>query len=143
MATRTRYKTKQREQLLRCIKALEAGEAGHVTVERIYAALQKSGCSIGQTTVYRNLDKLVQEGLVLRYELPGGTGACYQYLGRVGGCRHHYHMICTSCGQVSHLDCGFMADFSAHMYTSHRFALDEARTVLYGCCERCNDKMQD
>lgn len=128
------YKTKQRETIL---SALQRAPGGHVTAELLAEQLRAGGAEVGLATVYRNLDKLVCEGMVLKYSLPGGQRACYQYLGEAGEENHHSHLICTECGGVTHLSCGAVDEFAAHLGAEHGFALDRQRTVLYGHCAAC------
>ncbi|MGI6005278.1 MAG: Fur family transcriptional regulator [Christensenellales bacterium] len=134
MSGRKSYNTKQKNLILSCLR--ENGDR-HVTVETIMDYLKNRGETVGQTTVYRNLDKLVRDGAVIKFTAPQGMHACYQYLepGEHPDC---YHLICTSCGHMTHLDCRHINVFTAHMQQEHGFHLDSARTVLYGRCERCN-----
>ena len=58
---RSKYKTKQREILLEYLKAL-SGE--HITAGDVCEYCKAQGSSIGQSTVYRQLESLVDEGLI-------------------------------------------------------------------------------
>ena len=53
------YNTKQKEAVLTCLK--EHSE-GHVHAADIAEHLARSGSKVGLTTIYRRLDKLVEEG---------------------------------------------------------------------------------
>ncbi|MBQ1555500.1 MAG: transcriptional repressor, partial [Clostridia bacterium] len=55
------------------------------------------------------------------------------------GCDRHFHLKCTACGRIIHLDCGFMSEFEKHIGEHHGFRVDNARTVIYGLCEACAD----
>ena len=127
------YKTKQKDLILRVLNGMRTE---HTTAEDLAALLRGRGEEVGLATIYRNLEKLVQEGLVLKYTLPGGLSACYQLLSGCGGERHS-HLICTSCGAVSHLGCNEMDVLDSHLSHLHRFTLDRQKTVLYGLCLHC------
>lgn len=128
------YKTKQRDVILAALRALPQP---HISAEDLAALLRQNGEDVGLATVYRNLDKLVQGGTVLKYALPGGGAACYQYLPEDTDAISHCHLICTACGQVQHLHCNEIDEFAQHLADGHCFSLDRQRTVLYGRCAAC------
>ena len=137
MSSRNSYQTKQKDLILSC---LSENKNRHVTVEMIVDFLKGKGEPVGQTTVYRNLDKLVKEGRVLKYAVPGGMRACYQYFNDPENHLHHYHLVCTECRQLIHFNCNHMDQLSTHMQEKHHFSLDNDKTILYGRCESCTLK---
>lgn len=137
MATIKPYKTRQGELIL---KALENSPEQHATAEDLLAYLKTQGETIGFATVYRNLDKFVNEGAVLKYSLPDGTSACYQLLQNCSDDHHHFHVICTGCGKVSHLECNEVDALVAHLSQHHHIAINTQKTVFYGLCENCSRK---
>lgn len=141
MPNRENYKTRQRDLIRAC---LEKNKTRHLTVDAIMAFFKAEGDSVGLTTVYRNLDKLVKEGSVLRYSPPSlGMPACYQYVGN-GECYSScYHLVCTDCGRMTHLSCNQLDNLSEHIRDSHNFDLDNNKTVLYGRCKNCVQEKSD
>ena len=131
MENNIKYNTRQRRLIL---DYLSGNPETPMTAETIAAAL--SG-SVGQTTVYRNLERLTAEKLLIKYDLSDGRGAYYQYCTESGH-SGHCHLLCTGCGTTAELDCEHIADFSSHVLEKHRFNLDRRRTVLMGLCERCS-----
>ena len=127
------YRTRQREIIADYLRS-HADE--HVTVHDIMNYLYSQQLSVGQTTVYRYLDKLVSDGTVRRYPSPDGA-TCYQYVGSHTECRSHYHLKCTECGQLIHLECEAINSLSAHIADEHGFKVDECMTVFYGRCSQC------
>ena len=126
-----KYNTKQRELISMCLKS---NPAKIFTVDEICASLS----DVGRTTVYRQLDALVREGLVRNYTTTGSTAASYQYI--TDNCREHYHLKCASCGALIHIDCDEINHLKNHFLNDHNFALDMSKTVLYGLCGDCNHK---
>ena len=57
------YNTKHREEVLSVLKNAEK----HLTAEEICSRLRENGKAIGVTTVYRQLSKLENEGLLRKY----------------------------------------------------------------------------
>lgn len=133
MTASTGYKTKQRA-LVESVLRDNAGR--HFTVEEVVELLEKEGSHVGRTTVYRCLEKLIDEGNVQKYSASAGESACYQYLGG-GHCHEHFHLKCTSCGKLIHIECGHIGELSEHIAAEHGFKVDKLKTVLYGLCEEC------
>lgn len=82
--------SKQREQILDYVKSVKI----HPTAETVYNELRKESPNISLGTVYRNLDKLSENGDVLRLKL-ANTKDRFD-----GDISHHYHAICSKCGEV-------------------------------------------
>lgn len=127
------YRTKQREVI---IKLLEDNRERHMSADEIEMLLSRSGASVGKATIYRCLDRLVEQGTVRKYHMPDGGGACYQVLD--SSCRHHYHCKCTGCGQLLHVECSRLDTIGEHLLSEHGFVIDPAQTVFYGLCDKCS-----
>jgi Fur family ferric uptake transcriptional regulator len=134
MKNKSSYKTKQREILLDCLRN---HKDQHINVEQVLEHCKQAGSSVGQTTIYRYLEKLVQEGVVVKYAAADGMSSCFQYSEQAGSCQKHYHLICIDCGQMVHLQCDYLDDLSVHIQKEHQFVLDSFKTVLYGHCQTC------
>ncbi len=126
------YNTKNRELLLRYLRD-HAGQ--HVTVQDICDHFRGQ---MGTTTVYRQLERMVEEGGVNRYQ-PDGSGAAYfEYVDHDHcGETACFHCKCRKCGKLIHLHCAEMEAVQNHIMAHHGFRLDNVKTVLYGVCEHC------
>ena len=138
MTARPGYHTRQRERLL---AYLESMEGIHFTVNDICEHFRTEGDAIGTTTVYRQVERMVDEGLVQKYHIDANTPACFEYIGRKTDTDKEtcFHCKCEKCGALIHLKCDEIAAFKDHLAEHHRFALDPVRTVFYGTCEACRD----
>lgn len=139
---KSKYKTRQRAELIAYLSSM-SGE--HVTVSDICRHFEKNDRPIGVTTVYRQLDKLVEEGLVNKYTLDSGSSACYEYIGEENTehCNPScYHCKCDGCGRLIHLHCGEIEELIEHIGKSHNFLVNPRRTVLYGLCDECRRKAE-
>jgi len=134
------YQTKQRNQIL---GYLMKNKDRHITADEIMSALNRDKPSVGRTTVYRYLDKLVSQDVVRRYFIEEGKSACYQYMEQNGACNQHYHLKCVDCGQLLHLECEYLVGIDSHIKDHHDFHVDHAKTVLYGQCGHCAGKCGD
>lgn len=133
------YQTKQKALIL---AYLETHPERHVTAAELLHALTENGTPMGAATIYRQLEKLEQEGLVRRYSLDDRGSACWQYGGeeaRAGTCHSHFHLKCTECGTLIHLDCEHLHEIAHHVENDHGFCIDPSRTVFYGICESCRN----
>lgn len=135
MESKRIYNTRQKQSILDC---LIERESEHVSADTIRLRLLKQGISVGLTTVYRNLDKLVEQGIAIKYQATQGGSASYQYIGENSEHSGHYHLVCLDCGDMVHLHCNIIDDFSKHIKESHDFNLDSLKTVFYGHCTSCN-----
>ena len=124
------YETKQKAAIIDFIKS----NSGHITAKDIVNELSKCGEKVSTATVYRRLDKLVDSGMLKKYITD--KGACYQYSTDCHG--DHFHLKCTSCGTLFHVDCEFLMSIAPHIMEHHKFKVDNRRTVMYGLCESCN-----
>lgn len=129
-----KYKTKQQDLILNYLKE---HSQGHVTVDQIYESLRSSEQQVGKTTVYRCLERLIEEGAVRKYIVEDGMSACFQYISSSKKCKEHYHLKCCKCGELIHLSCDFLGQVNQHIYQEHHFIVDSSKTVFYGICEKC------
>lgn len=130
---RSSYRTKP----YRLVYDFLQGNEGTATVEEIHRSLPQ----IDVSTIYRNLEKMVDEGIVLKFPDELGKKACYEASHE--DCGHHLHLKCTECGKVIHLDCEGMQEFVQHLKADHGFDLSYGNTVLYGLCDECGKKKRN
>ena len=136
MNSRTKYKTKQRDILIDYFKSFPGV---HITAGDVCDYFKEQGSSIGQATVYRQLESLVDEGILGKYVVDGNSPACFEYVGEgshndTGIC---FHCKCRKCGKLIHMQCEELESIKDHLYAEHGFRLDPIRTVFYGLCENC------
>ncbi len=93
--------------------------------------------NIGKSTVYRQVANLCEEGVLRRFRGNDGKSVVYQYVGHFGGCDSHFHLKCSACGKVIHLDCEQIMKLREHILKGHGFLIDLKDTVLYGVCDSC------
>ena len=136
MNARPKYKTRQREKL---ISYLETVQGEHITAGDVCQAFSREGSAIGQATVYRQLESLVEEGVLNKYIIDEKSPACFEFVRPEshrgpGTC---FHCKCEKCGKLIHLHCEELQEIQSHLLAEHGFQLDPRRTVLYGLCEGC------
>ena len=108
--------------------------------EYIEKYLKDEGISVNTTTVYRYLDKLCAEHIVIKYPDLNSDKAVFQFAGEEKKCTEHLHLKCIKCGKVVHLDCDFMDELKEHLYRDHGFRLQCSGDMLHGICQDCEKK---
>ena len=135
------YKTKQMTELLTFLKSVQGS---HVTVNDICDYFHTKGIAVGTTTVYRHLEKMVQEGVVAKYVVYGTCSACFEYIGSSEKENQtvYYHCKCEKCGKLIHLQCSEVESLKQHMMEHHSFEMNSLRTVFYGTCSECKNTLK-
>ena len=126
MEKRDNYNTKQKEIILELIK----DKNKEFTVKDIYLELDGK---IGLTTIYRLVDKLVQEGIVNKRD------NYYQYLEHCD-CDNHFYLKCNNCGRLIHVDCDCINELVDHIFEEHEFKPDKEKIIINGLCKECIGK---
>ena len=117
-------------QLAVVLDAVQTSGAEHPTAEQIYLRVRSRLPSISLGTVYRNLQRLVQDGQISAAQL-GARSLHYDPTPAA-----HDHFVCRQCGRVEDLvidapdPLHVEAARAGHEVTSHTL-------VLYGRCSSC------
>lgn len=129
------YKTKQQDLLYSYLREMQGK---HFTAEDVRTHFEQKKISIGIATIYRQLEKLVNEGKIQKYFIDDHSAACFEYAG--DDCsknEQHFHLKCELCGRLIHLECEELQELGGHLKTEHGFVINPLRTVFYGVCTDC------
>ena len=126
------YSTKQKDLILNIIKSKNK----EFTIKDIYNELE----GVGLTTVYRLVDKLVEENVISK-TIGKDNNTYYRYLGK---CNHnnHFYLKCNQCGILEHIDCDCITDLWSHIFKEHKFKPDTENIVINGLCKKCNNEVE-
>ena len=103
----------------------------HLTPEEVWNKLKKNFNQCGLPSVYRNLESLVECGVLTRiqqFDRKKHYGLCTATHGR-----HHHHITCVKCGKVEEIPgCAFADKKKIKGYTviSHYMQVN-------GICDKC------
>lgn len=86
-----------------------------------------------QSTVYRILPKLAEEGLLMK--VPSDHGFVYRF-SDPSSCPRHMHMECTVCGRTCHLDEKMSDEIRKAVESRTGFAVLPS-TIIKGICPEC------
>ena len=126
------YSTKQQQAVMRC---LESRESEALSAQELAEELRREGFSVGLATIYRQLERLEEAGVV--HKVNTESGAFYLYCSHGEGRRDCFLLKCQRCGRIRHLDCDHLKDLYEHLETAHHFRIDPRRTLFTGLCEEC------
>ena len=107
------------------------------TVDLLHAELTELGSSVGKSSLYRLLERMVADGTVRKFKENELSSAVFQYVGDSEGCSRHLHLKCADCGKLVHLECPHSINLISHIYEEHGFSIDSKKSVLYGKCKDC------
>lgn len=133
------YHTKTKDLILEYI---QVNKDRRFKAAEIYYYLKGMGKEVNLTTIYRNLDKLEENRILMKYKTAENDSATYQYVEPYGNCHEHLHMQCRCCGKIIHLDCHLMKEITEHLQEHHGFRLECPASVLVGVCGECEKKLR-
>jgi len=98
----------------------------YLTAPKLLEVLEAAGHTYNKTSIYRALEKLLEEGLVCRMSF--GTNEIVYELRAA----HHDHLVCTHCGRVMTTQCELKLpqEFDG-------FIADHHHVTVYGICREC------
>ncbi len=131
MSTKKPEISKRQEQLLnelrRCTDELSGQE--------LHRKLHNGEKSMGLTTVYRNLQVLVKQGLIRSRHLPNGE-VLYAPVER-----DIHHLTCVSCGETTRLQGCPVKTVDISKKVSNKFELLFHTLEYFGICQNCSREL--
>ncbi len=122
---KAQYKlTKQRKVILDELKKME----GHPTAEDIFETVKKLQPNIGLCTVYRNLDRFTELGLIKEID-----GKLRRFCMKQ---EPHHHIRCMKCGKVE--DLNHQVHIPSELIAGHGFSNKEVTLDVTGICQECS-----
>ena len=103
--------------------------------QELHRSLHASGFSMGLTTVYRNLQLLVKQGLVRSRHLPTGE-VLYALVER-----DIHHLTCVSCGETKRLEGCPVEALNTPKKISKQFELLFHTLEYFGICHDCSQTL--
>ncbi|MEG1509026.1 MAG: transcriptional repressor [Clostridia bacterium] len=127
--------SKQRETILNVLKCTKS----HPTAEWVFEQTKKEIPNISLGTVYRNLQTLVQIGMLIKIQ---GTFEKEHYDANT---TDHFHFVCSKCGCVEDLEIAELDKLKPTLSAFKQSVKANAYTLnYYGICNNCqNIKLED
>ena len=121
--------SKRQQQLLNELKKCSDELSG----QELHRQLHQSEKAMGLTTVYRNLQTLVKQGLIRSRHLPNGE-VLYAPVER-----DIHHLTCVSCGETTPLKGCPVKTMDIPKKTDRKFELLFHTLEYFGICQNCSD----
>lgn len=103
----------------------------HPTADTIYEIVRQKSPQISLGTVYRNLNQLVDLGVLRKIPMPSGSDRF--------DCKMspHDHLICRRCGRVIDLEIARMQNLDEDIMSACGFEITDHHLILEGFCAEC------
>ena len=79
---------------------IEKNKEKRFSASDVYNYLRELGSTTNLTTVYRNLEKMIESGILLQLANTKDGSALYQYSEPEKKCQEHLHIQCSECGKI-------------------------------------------
>ena len=119
----TKYGTK--------ILEIVSASRSHMTAEEIFDTLRRTYPAVVLATVYNNLNRLLQEGLIRKVSVEGMPD-------RYDRIQRHDHLVCKGCGRLLDIDLG---DLTAQLEEKAGISILSYDLKLTYLCEECRKKI--
>ncbi len=106
---------------------------GHINIDDLYEEVKRKFSSISLATIYKNINALTQNLLLLEVKLPNEKSV-FEIVKE-----DHSHLLCKNCGEVQDIvvDTNTMIDEASKKY---HFDIIQSDVVLSGICSPCQSK---
>ncbi len=138
-ASATRLAARLREQgyrvtgpRLRVYEAL-GDDPRHLTADELADRLADHDDPVPLSSVYRALAVLEELGLVRATRLGGEDVTHWER----SHSDEHFHVVCTTCGDVDHHRGPLVAVVADHLRAGHGFAAEQVTLLVHGTCAAC------
>ncbi|NNK55724.1 MAG: transcriptional repressor [Desulfofustis sp.] len=108
----------------------------HPTANEVYDMVRKRLPRIGLGTVYRNLELMADNGMILKLEV-GGSQKRFDATTDL-----HYHIRCTGCGRVDDIQFSAMPQLDQLAANSSDYQVLGHHIEFSGICESCDDPQE-
>lgn len=124
--------TKQKKIILETLE----NDMTHPTIQELYQKIKQKDSRIGQATIYRNVNRLVEEGKVLKLSLGNGMD---HYDGHTN---LHYHFYCSQCQKIYDLEKEDDYISKRKLEEKYQIKINQEKIIFEGICKGClNEKI--
>lgn len=117
---------------------IAGNKEGSFTAGDVHDYLASRSAPTNLSTVYRNLDKLVDRNILVKFKSSKSDAGLYRVVDSNHSCHRHLHLQCKSCGKIYHLGGEFMNNIDGYIKSSYNFTLDCQNSLLTGVCSECS-----
>jgi Fe2+ or Zn2+ uptake regulation protein len=107
-----------------------SASGGHLAPQEVAQRARDRLPGLNEATVYRTLDFLTRQGLILCAHLGGGR-VVYEMAD------HHHHLICHQCGRTVQVAHDLLHEVYTKIIATTGFRLDTSHLTFFGLCPEC------
>ena len=107
----------------------ESGD--HLSALEICELAQQRIPAIDEATVYRTLNFLTQQGIILAAHI--GSGQLVYEIAE----REHHHLICRQCGSAQEIDHQLLTRLYQEFQDRTGYCIDSMHVTFFGLCPAC------
>ena len=119
--------TKQKNLIIETLK----NDKTHPTIRELYIKIKDKDSSIGQATVYRNVNKLLDSKDIIKMQTSDGVDH-YD-----GNCNPHYHLKCKNCGKIIDIFDNSFEQNKLNIEKKYFVKIDNTIILFEGICDEC------
>lgn len=105
-------------------------DRNHYTADEIYDLLSKKTPNISRATVFRNLNILVEDNVIIKLKISGSAN-------RYDVNDDHYHTKCIKCGKVDDVDSPYLTEINNYF---NDLNIINHELLLKIVCDNCQRK---
>lgn len=103
----------------------------HPTADDVWKCVSEQLPQVNMTTIYRNLNRMVEEGELLRFMTSEGI----MHFDSIK--EDHYHLHCVSCGEIIDIDLPQFERIENFVRDKEHFEIRGHKQTLTGLCSKC------
>jgi Fe2+ or Zn2+ uptake regulation protein len=118
------------------VRAAIVDRSDHPTAEQVHETARCDCPKISLATVYRNLDKLVDEGVVEKFSVPDEPDHYDPAQGE------HYHVRCRCCGKIYDVEAKLARRLTKLIHKQTGVETQSIQLLADGVCQKCICKIR-
>jgi len=122
--------TKARKEIVRIFSQISTP----LTANELKELLLKSGLFVNKSTIYRELQFLLDNGYLVEVFLHAK-----QVSYESSKLTHHHHLVCNDCGKVDNLENCPALGLEKDVYQKNGFKIERHNLEFYGTCANCSN----
>lgn len=122
--------TIQKQLILNAVRNLR----NHPTADDVYNYIVQNHPNISKGTVYRNLNSLAEDGILIKISVPDAADRFDDTL------KKHYHIKCMECKEFMDVNLDYMQELDDKVSEMTKYKIFSHDIVFKGICQSCADK---
>lgn len=107
----------------------------HPTADEVYEYIKDNGLNIGKATVYRILNRMVEENEILHLSMPIGPDRFDATVSE------HQHFECKVCKKIFDIDIPELSEIDSRLKSELGYSVENHNIIFEGICPECSAKI--